>query len=248
MLKLIKRFILQLKNGAILISDVHYDLEYRKDNFEIFLSKIEKILPPQLLLLGDIFDLLFGGIKYTEKKNRDMILRLDNLGKKIEIIYFEGNHDFNLINIFSNIVIIPISKQPFQMNYLDKKILFSHGDYSVKGIYFFYRRFIQNRLFIKMVNFIDSIIGNIIIKTIEQIQESKQKCYKIESFEKIIINRLKNINSDFFIDGHYHQGITFSIKDISYINLSSFACNQSSFIVKSKQNSISLENISLKEL
>ena len=236
-----------LKENAVLIADVHYDIKYRRDDFENLVLKLEKNPPPQLILLGDIFDLLFGGVKYTENQNSEMIKKIDNLGKKTEIIYFEGNHDFNLKNLFSNIQIIQISKQPIKMRFRDLNILISHGDYSVQGFFHFYRRSIEKSTILNSLNFLDSKIGNRIIRKLEANQRKKRKCYKIEKFKDIIKTKLEDVDSNLFIDGHYHQGSRFTINNIGYINLFSFACNQTCFIVKSKHNSIFFENIRLKD-
>ena len=238
---------MQIYENSILISDVHYDSEYRKQDFENFLQFIEKNPPPQLIFFGDIFDLLFGNIEYLESKNQKIIQKLNFLGSKFEIIYLEGNHDFNLKSVFPNLKIIPISQQPFPMRFGKQKILISHGDFSVKGFFYFYRRFIQNSFLLKSLNFIDKLIGNKIILSLEFNQKKKQKCYEISKFKDIIKTKLKNISCDTFIDGHYHQGTRFQINNINYINLFSFACNQIYFIVKLKHNSIYIKNMSLKD-
>ena len=238
---------MQIYENSILISDVHYDSEYRKQDFENFLQFIEENPPPQLIFFGDIFDLLFGNIEYLESKNQKIIQKLNFLGSKFEIIYLEGNHDFNLKYMFPNLKIIPISQQPFLMRFGKEKILISHGDYSVKGFFHFYRRFINKSKVLKILNFINKLINGKIIKTLEIQQKKKQKCYEILNFQDIIKSKLKDISCDTFIDGHYHQGSRFKINNINYINLFSFACNQIYFIVKSKHNSIFIKNISLKD-
>ena len=238
---------LNLKDNAIIISDVHYDVEYRKYDFEKFISKLDKNPPPQLIFLGDIFDLLFGNIKYSKNRNSEMIRKINILSQKTEILYFEGNHDFNLKDIFPQIYVIAISQQPIKMRWKNIDILFSHGDYSVKGVFYFYRRLIEKKILLRLLNIIDSIFNNRIIKNIEKNQIKKRKCYKIRSFKDIIKRKLKNVESDFFIDGHYHQGKRFNINGINYINIFSFACNQTYFIVKSKHNSIFFKSINLKD-
>lgn len=239
---------MNLKIDSIIISDVHYDSRYRRDDFLNFLDKIEANPPNQLILLGDIFDLLFGGIDYTIDNNRDIIKRIDELGKITEVIYFEGNHDFNLKKLFSNIKLIPISQQPMKFYFNRETILISHGDFSIKGIFFFYRRFIEKSFILSLLNRIDKLLGNRIIKKIERRQREKDRCYKIENFKDIIKSKLKSVDCSLFLEGHYHQGLMFTIDNKRYINSPSFACNQSCFIVKSKKNSIFFKNISLKGL
>jgi UDP-2,3-diacylglucosamine hydrolase len=240
---------IELQEEAILVSDIHYS-SFRKEHFETLLDKLEKKPPPQLILLGDIFDLLFGGIKYTEKENFEVIQKLENLGKKFEILYFEGNHDFNLKSVFKNIIVIPISKQPFLMRFGEKRVLIAHGDYRTKGFFGLYRRFIERESVLKFLNFLDSnFLQNRIIRGIERKQRPKRKCYKIKGFKDIIEREIFRIDKiDYFIEGHFHQGVQFSIGEMEYFNLHSFACNQNCFIVKSKQKSLLYKNINLEDL
>jgi len=54
---------------------------------------------PQLFLMGDNFDILFGGNEYVKRisdKTQETIDILNTISHKIDIYYFEGNHDFLL--------------------------------------------------------------------------------------------------------------------------------------------------------
>ncbi|HIC42798.1 MAG TPA: UDP-2,3-diacylglucosamine hydrolase, partial [Sulfurimonas sp.] len=81
-----------LLEGAILISDAHYSDKY--PHFYSFLQALDegRIQTSQLILMGDMFELLFGIIKRTQKDNEKEISLLNKISKKIEVIYFEGNH------------------------------------------------------------------------------------------------------------------------------------------------------------
>ncbi|EPA1149729.1 UDP-2,3-diacylglucosamine diphosphatase, partial [Campylobacter jejuni] len=78
-----------LQNGAILIADAHEN-EQRKGFWE-FLQALKKgkISTPQLILMGDIFDLLIGEISATHEFAKPYIELLEELALKIEIIYLE---------------------------------------------------------------------------------------------------------------------------------------------------------------
>ena len=60
---------LQLHDGAILIGDAHYS--HLRPQFLDFLKTIAsgKIKTTQLILMGDIFDQLFGGVAFTLERN-----------------------------------------------------------------------------------------------------------------------------------------------------------------------------------
>ncbi len=83
---------LKIKDRAIFIADGHENS--KRDSFYKFLKKLQskEIETPQLFLLGDMFDLLFGNITYTINKHKKEIDLLNSLSKEIEIHYFEGNH------------------------------------------------------------------------------------------------------------------------------------------------------------
>jgi UDP-2,3-diacylglucosamine hydrolase len=239
---------MELLQNAIIVADVHYSKNYRREDFEELLLKLELSPPPQLILLGDIFDLLFGDVEYTVTENREVIERIDLLGEKCEVLYFEGNHDFNLSNLFKNVKIFPLSQQPIEMKFGDKKVLIAHGDYRGKSSFLIYRKLIEKRWLLKILNKLDILLKQKIIKEIEESQKRKRKCYKIKGFKDIIEKELVGTNSDYFIEGHYHQGYGFNIGNMGYFNLPSFACNQSCFIVKSKQKRLLYKNINLKDL
>jgi UDP-2,3-diacylglucosamine hydrolase len=143
--------------------------------------------------------------------------------------------------------IVSIHQQPAPMRFKNINLLVSHGDYSRKGIYFFYRRIINSNFVLVALNLIDKFIGNRIIISIQEKQRLKNKCQDFDKLQNVIKEKLTNIDVDIFIDGHYHQGSSFTIGNIKYQNLFSFACNQTFFIVKSKDNSIFFKNINLKD-
>jgi len=86
----------KIQEGALLIADSHYP--HHGDSFFKLLQKLEseEIKIPQLFLMGDNFDLLFGHNDYIQTFSAEAIELLQKLSQKIEIHYFEGNHDFCL--------------------------------------------------------------------------------------------------------------------------------------------------------
>lgn len=232
---------INLKNGAIIIADVHYD-KYRK-NFEYFLDYIEKNQPPQLILLGDIFNLLIGGIKNSVKENENIIKRLDELALKIEIIYFEGNHDFNLNKIFKNIKII--KNQPILINFNGKNIAISHGDIFLPPITQIALRFLRLKSIIFILNLLNTIFLNKIYIKICDKQKTKQIYKKLKNFKTIVNLRTdkyiqffkKQSNTiDYIIEGHFHQGNSYEINNLYYKNLDAFASDNSFFILEYDKN------------
>ena len=230
---------IQLKVGAVFISDVHYDINHRKETFENFLTEMEKKLPPQIIFFGDIFELLFGRVNYTISQNISIIKKIDTLGKKIDIIYLEGNHDFNLKNLFQNILVIPINQQPIKAIFNDEVFLLAHGDIYISKGFSIYRHLIQSTFILTIFNLFDILLFNKIIKKLDFLQHKKAKCFKTFQFEKVVQNRIniflqnyKNFN--YIVEGHFHQNFKTQYKNINYLNLPAFGCNKKYFILEDK--------------
>ncbi|MDD3500578.1 MAG: UDP-2,3-diacylglucosamine diphosphatase, partial [Sulfurovum sp.] len=77
----------EIKENAIFIADSHYP--HHGDEFLTLLQKIEsgELQPPQIFLMGDNFDLLFGYNDYIQTFSREAIVLLRKLSKEIECVY-----------------------------------------------------------------------------------------------------------------------------------------------------------------
>lgn len=225
----------KIADDAIFIADAHYG-SYRENLLKL-LYDIDSgsVATTQLFLMGDIADLLFGGVDATYELNRDFIALLESIGSKIELVYLEGNHDFNLSKIFKNLTIYPRESQPVIYRYREHNIALAHGDlYGSRG-YEIYTKLIRNRAILKFLNTINNIFGNFIINNLLSSMQRKKHCQKIEHFRDLIEKKLEFYdikNIDILIEGHYHQGESFSVCGIEYINLDAFACNESYFRVQ----------------
>ncbi len=224
-----------IKEGAIFISDTHDNS--KRDGFYRFLLDIKsgKLKPTQLFLMGDMFDLLVGEVAYLRDKNRKEIDLLEEIAKDIEVFYFEGNHDFALKRLFKNLKIIDIESQPTLFLANNSRILLSHGDKYGGVLHKIFTKIIRNRVLLKILNAADKLCGSCISKKIVTNLEKKNICSKIQNFESIIKTKLDKYidsNVDIVAEGHYHQNRDFKHKKYKYINFSSFACNQSYFVVQ----------------
>ncbi len=226
---------IEIQDSAIFISDAHDNA--LRDGFYKFLQKIDsgEIKTTQIFLMGDMLDLLIGEISYLSKKHHKYISLIDKIASKIELFYFEGNHDFLLKSLFKNAKIIDIQSQPLTCKIKDKKILLSHGDKYGDLKHNFYTKIIRSRFLLKFLNFIDIICTSCISKKILSDLQEKKICRTIENFEEKIKNKISNYRQkeiDIIAEGHYHQDKAFEIDNIKYINFPSFACNQSYIIVQ----------------
>ncbi len=227
---------LLLKEGAVLICDAHYS-DQRPQLLEL-LKCIETgaVAATQLILLGDIFDLLLGPVPLTLQRNSEAIKTINAIAKRVEVIFFEGNHDFLLEGIFEDVRIVPIAQQPLRAEYQGKKLLLAHGDILAGRAYALYCAIIRNPFVLRLLRWVDQFSKHAIIRRLDSYLSKKDDCQHFEHFEAYIERRLSALDCaeiDYFIEGHYHQNRGFKVGQLTYLNPAAFACNQRFFIVQS---------------
>ncbi len=234
---------LEIKDGAFLISDAHYS--HKRPQLLAFFKDIKnkKLNPTQLILMGDIFDLLFGGVARTIQRNSEVVDLINEISMDIEVVYIEGNHDFNLKQVFKNAKVFTITEQPIEVILEHKKAYLAHGDFNSPLGYKIYTSIIRNRFVLFVLNFINILFNNLILKKLDNYLDKKDDCKKIENFESIVKSRIENrFECEYFIEGHFHQDSTLKLKTTTYINLGAFACNQRYFVVKFANKELLLGN------
>lgn len=220
----------KLRDDAIFIADAHYQVGIREALYDFLLALQRKeIETSQLIMMGDMFDLLVGGIDYTTTQNKKVIDLINTLSHTIEILYFEGNHDFHLHKLFPNVLVIPITQQPLICHYHNKKIALSHGDLYQSLAYHYYTSWIRHPYTLKLLNFIDKKGDHFISKTILQKQKKKNICKKIDDFSQIIKQKSKKYDIahnrfDLICEGHYHMDEDFTFGNCHFKIFASYAC------------------------
>jgi len=217
---------INIKDNALFISDAHYNISNRVELYSI----LKTTQAQQIILFGDIFDLLFGYISYSIKINQKLIELINSLSSIKDIIYLEGNHDYNLKNIFPKIRVYTIHQQPLLVKYKNKKTLLAHGDIFGDKKYKSFTIFFRNRGINILLNIIDNIfLNNLIMKKLILKMNSKKICTTINNFESIAKHRVELYKQKFdfevIIEGHFHQDKKYTFDKIEYINLPAFACN-----------------------
>jgi UDP-2,3-diacylglucosamine hydrolase len=231
-----------IKEGAFVISDAHYS--HLRPELLAFLKAIhaKEFQASQLILMGDIFDALFGGIPYTYNENAELVQLINEISLEVEVLYLEGNHDFNLQKIFPHVKVFKISQQPVSCSYKERKILLAHGDFGGDFGYRLYVNLIRNPLLLFILKYIDILSNHAILKKLDAYLGKKDDCKEFTGFRVFIEKRLlSKFNCDYFIEGHFHQNKQFELESFKYINLGAFACNQRYFVVKSLENKALLE-------
>ncbi|MCJ7765417.1 MAG: UDP-2,3-diacylglucosamine hydrolase, partial [Thiovulaceae bacterium] len=218
---------LTLLEGAIFLSDAHYSFKHKELYDFLKAVATQQIRMPQLILMGDIFDLLFGGIPYTVERNREAVDLINTLSDNIEIVYLEGNHDFNLAPIFPGVKVFSIKEQPVACDYRGQPVALAHGDFDAPFGYRFYTAIIRNPVLLRFLSLLDTIGRHFIINALDTKLVRKNDCHKINTFERYIVNHLAKQELSrytLFLEGHHHQDEAFVIDGCRYVNLPAFAC------------------------
>jgi UDP-2,3-diacylglucosamine hydrolase len=236
-----------LKDGAIFVADSHFAQD--KQQFLEFLEYIDALetKPVQMIFLGDNFDLLVGQIKEHKYKYHYILKLINDLSKEIEIIYFEGNHDFNLKVFFPNIDVIPIQKQPLLFQDDSSNFIFSHGDCYGSASYDIFAKIIRSSIVVRVLSLFD--FSYFFIKKIEDKLSKKSICGKWD-LSQVAKKRVKLFNEmfnpifgkiDFVVEGHFHQSgkykfDTDNTKDTAttYIATPSLHCSSEVVIYENK--------------
>jgi UDP-2,3-diacylglucosamine hydrolase len=208
----------KIQENAIFIADSHYP--HHGDDFLKLLQKIDskEVATSQLFLMGDNFDLLFGYNDYIQIFSKEVIALLQTLSKTIEIHYFEGNHDFCLKEIFTNMNVYSRDEQPMKFSLGDKKVAISHGDKYVTSFgYDLYCKVLRSKITLRLLKPFEKMIIDHRMKKLSQ----KHICHTFHGFEKRVEAILTNYeDADLVIEGHFHQSKVLG----KYISLPSQAC------------------------
>ena len=207
-----------IKEKALFLADSHYP--HHGDDFLDLLKKLDKgeVKTSQLFLMGDNFDLLFGYNDYIQTFSSAAIVLLQTLSKKLEIHYFEGNHDFCLSALFPDIKVYSRDQQPVMFSLGAKKVAISHGDKYVTGFgYDLYCKILRNKMTLTFLKPFEKAIIDHRMKKLSQ----KNICFTFHGFEKRVEEILEHYReADLVIEGHFHQSKTMG----KYISLPSQAC------------------------
>jgi UDP-2,3-diacylglucosamine hydrolase len=207
-----------IKENALFIADAHYP--HHGKEFLTLLQNIQssKISSPQLFLMGDIFDLLFGHNDYIQSFSKEAIDILQELSKTLDIIYLEGNHDFCLKEVFPNIKVYSREEQPLRYKLNEQVVYLSHGDKYATGFsYNLYSKILRNKIILTLLRpFEKKIIDHRMKKLKVKKICGDFKAYK-KRFDAILSHYPKN---SLVIEGHFHQSLIHK----NYVSLPSLAC------------------------
>jgi UDP-2,3-diacylglucosamine hydrolase len=215
---------LNIHNNALFVADAHDNKE--RISFYTFLKALEKgdIKTTQLFLMGDMFDFITQESFYFIEQNQQLLDLINALSKQIEIVYLEGNHDYNLKMLFPDVLVIPREQQPLKARYNSKKVALSHGDNFTPWSYNVYCAIIRNKPLLKCLNAID--FNHWLSKRIEKALSAKTICKPFKTFKQLVKKRIAYYDCDMMVEGHFHQGGVYEFDNKTYVNIPSLYCHK----------------------
>lgn len=235
-----------INQGAIFISDAHAGAS--RAQFSKFLRALRSAqsLPPQIFMMGDMFDFL-ANTTYVQRFYEDEIALINELSRKCEIFYFEGNHDFNLREIFPRAKVYPNAAQPVKfMSESGEAVQIAHGDLFLPRLTQFALLSLRNRAFLKFMDLLDRALKFKISKMILKSQEGKNLYKKMPNFKDIIAPKIDFYAANLIIEGHYHQDEILYFGEKKYINLCSFGVGSKIYeVAKSEKFMLIPKNLNL---
>ncbi len=123
----------------IFVSDAHFT-ETDTEEMEVFVRflEAERNRIGALVILGDLFEFLFGFTTFVFSEYMPILTALNRLSRGgIRIKYFEGNHDFFLRRLFSEQLDMEIDVYPDggEETLGGKRTFLSHGDLSNQEVW-----------------------------------------------------------------------------------------------------------------
>lgn len=254
------------------VSDIHLGLKMnnkdhvlREKMFVAWLNKVEEDLTPDennnkkgaLFLLGDIFDFWF---EYRRVVPKGFVRTLYTLSKMcergIEIHFFVGNHDTWCYDYFEKEIGIILHKKEEIFDLCGKKCLLSHGhNLKVKPInyrYHFMINLFNNKIAYNIYSWLVHPDINIFLgsKWSELSKKSKALSHSFKGEEEICVRYsreyLKHTHIDYFIFGHFHTPIIYSLsKDSNVVVLDQWVDIDECLYAVLNDNGISINNFSI---
>lgn len=221
---------LELNSDALFIADSHYN-PHNATTLVDYLNALKDNPPSQIVLMGDITQVLVGNLKSSTQANMPLLQALKEL-KDTQIFWLEGNHDFalkGLAKFLDNATFIPRSLQPLRAKFEGKTYLLAHGDLFLSWRYSAYINLMRNStLFFWLIDFLSS--GEVYEEVEEKLYNkpiTKKEFHffefstkRIATYKKYALK--KGYDFDGIIEGHFHIGKKIQIEGIDYVALPAF--------------------------
>jgi UDP-2,3-diacylglucosamine hydrolase len=183
-----------------------------------------------VFVVGDLFDFWFEYRKVVPKGYVRILGKLAELTDNgIPVHFFVGNHDMWMSGYFEKELNIPVFFENQTYVFNDKKFLIGHGDglgpgdYGYKFIKKIFRNPICKFLFGLLPPYFGVSLANYFSKSSRTMTGTADEIFLGEEKEWLVVyckEQLKQNHFDYFVFGHRHLPIDFTLNEISrYVNL-----------------------------
>ncbi|MDD2367604.1 MAG: UDP-2,3-diacylglucosamine diphosphatase [Desulfuromonadaceae bacterium] len=213
---------------TIFLADAHLNLP-SDQNYRLLLRLLQELEGnlDNLYILGDLFDFWIGfpTQKYVNYKEiLDALERLVNSGCKL--VYFEGNHDFHLGNIFSERLQAEIHTVPSFKKIDGKRLYICHGDQINKEDRFYrlYRYILRSPIVAGSVKYFPPSLADSIRTGLQRRSKASHSSKKMRwNYSQILRDfayTLRLQGCDGMVSGHFHLAIYEKLSDPDFTLLS----------------------------
>lgn len=220
---------------AWFISDIHIKfLNERNSQYLLrFLLSLQQKEITHLFLVGDIFDFWVGDDPYFAEKFEPLVSAIQALqkNKKVEVIYFEGNHDVHIYDFWEKQLGCKVFHDDQYFKLGTKTVRVSHGDLinPTDLAYQRWRKVYRHKLF-------ETVVRAIPGKTFDQIGEYLSQYSRKKSSVRRR-NRGEDLRAmirtyaeksyqekqfDYIITGHMHVKDEYDFQNAKSVNLGSW--------------------------
>lgn len=240
------------------LSDLHLGEAHTDERYPLFLQVLKAFNESdiqELLLMGDIFDILIGNKKFWKNIHPDFFKELEtaqNNHKKIT--WVQGNHDFQLKGLLEPLGVHWISDHEV-LQRESAKISVSHGDLADKSnkLHPIWRGFLNSKAMAALIFLIPEKLGQDKIypltlklskasrRVSNSIDESKLR-NAVETFRTHAKNLGDKHKADLVILGHSHISDEVQITPTaSYLNLGSWLSDPQVALVEIENKKLSVK-------
>ena len=207
-------------------SDLHLGLPTRKESLpreKMFIKWLDRIKSDasELYLLGDIFDFWFEYHRVVPKGYNRFIGKIAEFTDAgIPVYFFTGNHDVWMFSYFQEELGVEVHRKPLIKEIHGKKFVLAHGDGLGKGdigyklLKSIFTSPTLQWLFARLHPNFSLWFGNQWSVSSRYSKEITHEFkYDDELITKFTRSELENNYYDFFIFGHWHSPIIYSLTD-----------------------------------
>ncbi len=222
---------------AYFVSDIHLKTEDGPKG-QLFIKFLRELPSDttQLILLGDIFDLWVADHDYFVQKFPNIIKEIRNLIlRKVEVHYFEGNHDLHLKKFWQEKLKVQVHHNHFIFKWPGITVRAEHGDLMNPNDtgYLFLRKFLRNPIMNLIAHDLPGkavgFIGDRSSQMSRVYTDRLNQKYK-ETVQNLTRNYAQKIYAetpfDLFVSGHTHVDDDFPFevdgKTVRSVNLGSW--------------------------